>query len=66
MIQKMRLIFIMMLIIWVTTVVVTMMRIKCHSIRSKPLGTLTFGDRFPKIPIPQAKLIMCLNAPHNF
>ena len=38
MIQKMRLIFIMMLIIWVTTVVITMMRIKCHSIRSKPLG----------------------------
>ena len=38
MIKKMRLIFIMMLIIWVTTVVITMMRIRHHSIRSKPLG----------------------------
>ena len=66
MIKKMRLIFIMMLIMWVTTVVITMMRIKRHSIRSKLLGIKTFGDRFPKIPIPQAKLIMCLNAPHNF
>ena len=37
MIKKMRLIFIMMLIMWVTTVIITMMRIKRHSIRSKPL-----------------------------
>ena len=37
MIKKMRLIFIMMLIMWVTTVVIIMMRIKRHSIRSKPL-----------------------------
>ena len=37
MIKKMRLIFIMMLIMWVTTVIIMMMRIKHHSIRSKPL-----------------------------
>ena len=40
MIRKMRLIFIMMLIIWLTTVVIIMMRIKCHTII---ISNLTFN-----------------------
>ena len=38
---------------------------KYHSIRGKPPEMRDFGDRFPKIPIPWAKLIKCSNAPHN-
>ena len=38
MIKKMRLIVMMMPLMWVTTVVILMMKIKCHSVLSKPLG----------------------------